>query len=102
MLSCGSQEDSGPDVQKAWKRLLTNLFLFVCFFGFFGHWVKEAIASTVNQGLPGSRSPGPGWVFSAVGSVDVSGPFPEHTHPATVLLVPLRQGWQKPDLGSGM
>lgn len=35
-------------------------------------------------------------------SVGFLGPCPEHIHPATSLLVTLRQGHWEPDLGSGI
>lgn len=90
MLSCYSQEDSGPDMQKAWKGCLLLFFFFS-----FGHWVTEATASTVNPGLPSSQVPWPRMGILCSWSMDLLGPCPEHTHPATALLVPLRQGWQE-------
>lgn len=100
MLSCYIQEDSGPDMQKAWKKAAYRLVFFFSFFLFVTGLERPLPAH--HQGLPSSRVLWSRREILHSWSVDLLGPCPEHTHPATALLVPLGKGHREPDLGSGM
>lgn len=97
MLSCYIQEDSGPDMQKAWEKAAYRFFFFFLFVT-----GLERPLPAQHQGLPSS------WVLWSKRdllhswSVDLLGQCPEHTQPATALLVTLGKGHREPDLDSGM
>lgn len=98
MLSCYIQEDSGPHMQKAWEKAACRFF----FFFFLFVTGLERLLPAQHQGLPGSQVPWSRMDVLCSWSVGFLGPCSEHIHPATALLVTLRQGHWEPDLGSGI
>lgn len=85
------------------KKAAYRFFFFIfIFFNFLLVAGLERLLPAQHQGLPSSQVP-----WSRMGifhnrSVGLLGPCPEHTYPATTLLVPLKQGHWELDLGSGM
>lgn len=99
MLSCCIQEDSGPHMQKAWEKAACRFFFFFSFLFVTG---LERLPPAQHQGLPSSQVPWSRMGVLCSWSVGFLGPCPEHIHPATALLVTLKQGHWEPDLGSGI
>lgn len=98
MLSCCIQENSGPHMQKAWEKAACRFF----FFSFLFVTGLERLPPAQHQGLPSSQVSWSRMGVLCSWSAGFLGPCPEHIHPATSLLVTLRQGHWEPDLGSGI